>query len=73
MSTHDIKIDISLDKPLKQSSNEELALGLDAELNKFTGWFRSKGNEPLIKIERAIVKTYLAWKLLYEERAEEES
>jgi hypothetical protein len=36
---------------------------VDELLNAFDAWFQSKGNAPLIKTERAILKT-LAWWLI---------
>lgn len=48
---------------------EQLAAALDHELNKFNEWFASAGNQPLIHMERSILKTYMAWKLLYEDSA----
>lgn len=36
---------------------------VDNDIAKFNEWFISLGNDPLVKAERAIIKTYLAWKL----------
>jgi len=43
---------------------EKLEEAVDAELASFDTWFQATlGNGPLVNSERAIVKTYLAWKL----------
>jgi hypothetical protein len=42
---------------------ETLEGAVDDELKKFDEWFQGLGNDPLVKGERAIIKTYLAWKL----------
>lgn len=42
---------------------EALEEGVDQEIQEFDAWFQSLGNSPLVKGERAIIKTYLAWKL----------
>lgn len=65
------KVEIHLGLPggkaVRDHSNEEIATGMDMELGRFEEWFKSKGNESLVPIERSILKTFLAWKLLYEE------
>jgi len=52
-------------KALQDFSKEELAAGMDFELRAFEAWFQKQGNDGLIGPERAILKTYLAWKTLY--------
>lgn len=52
-------------KALKDHSKEELAAGMDFELRAFEEWFQQQGNHGLIGPEKAILKTYLAWKTLY--------
>jgi len=54
-------------KALQDYSKEELAEGMDLELRGFEAWFKKQGNHGLIGPERAILKTYLAWKTLYAE------
>jgi len=65
------KIEVHLDLPdsveLRERPGEEVAAGMDEELGRFGEWFQSKGNAPLVGVERSILKTFLAWKLLYEE------
>jgi hypothetical protein len=63
----DIRVGVPGGKELRAYSNEELAAGMDTELELFEKWFRNRGNEPLVRNERSILKTFLAWKLLYEE------
>lgn len=36
---------------------------VDEDIASFNDFFRELGNDPLAKSERAIIKTYLAWKL----------
>jgi hypothetical protein len=67
MSRIPVEIEVPIDKPLKQESNEAISRALDAEVGAFTRWFAEQGNSGLVKIEVAIIKTYLAWKLLYED------
>jgi len=43
---------------------EKLEEEVDVELASFDTWFQATlNNGPLVNSERAIVKTYLAWKL----------
>lgn len=41
----------------------ELEKEVDADLDEFARSFQSMGNDRLSRPERAILKTYLAWKL----------
>ena len=65
---YNLKIDLQLPegKEPKQGTTEELSTAMDPELHNFETWFRAKDNQPLVGMERTILKTYLAWKLLYE-------
>lgn len=64
---HVVTINLDLGKKtLRNSTNEEVASAMDLELGNFQAWFQGQGNGPLIGVERSILKTYLAWKLLYE-------
>ena len=43
---------------------EKLEEVVDEEVSSFDAWFQATlNNGPLVNSERAIVKTYLAWKL----------
>lgn len=42
---------------------EDLERAVEADLRTFEGWFRGLGNDPLVRGEVAILKTYLWWKL----------
>ncbi len=42
---------------------EEQEKTVDEEIAAFDAWFQSKGNDPLVKSERAILKTYFWYKL----------
>lgn len=46
-----------------QSSDEALEGTVDAEIRAFDKWFQAKGNDPLVKSEVAILKTYFWYKL----------
>jgi hypothetical protein len=62
-----IKLDIPEDsKFISEVADRDLAKSMDAELGPFEQWFRKQGNSPLVGVEHAILKTYLAWKLRYE-------
>lgn len=54
------------DIDIKRLTNAEVGAALDFEIDKFQKWFSEQNNDGLIQVERAILKTYLAWKLLYE-------
>ena len=36
---------------------------VDQDIEDFNEFFRGLGNEPIIRSEKAIIKTFLAWKL----------
>jgi hypothetical protein len=36
---------------------------VDEDIRQFNEWFQTLGNDPLSRPERAIIKTYLAYKL----------
>lgn len=50
-------------------SQDELEPAVGRDLQKFETWFRGLGNDPLVRSEFAILKTYLYWKLRGEEHA----
>jgi len=62
-----IDLNIEAAKGLRQSSNEELSSAMEPEIERFQAWFTEQGNAGLVRLERSILKTYLAWKLLYED------
>jgi hypothetical protein len=62
-----IKLDLPEDsKFMSEVSAQDLAKSMDVELELFEGWFMRQGNSPLVGMEKAILKTYLAWKLRHE-------
>lgn len=61
-----IKLDLPGDPVISGVADQDLAKSMDAELSLFEQWFKEQGNNPLVGVERAILKTYLAWKLRYE-------
>ena len=46
---------------------DNMGTAMDPEVLAFQDWFRAQGNQPLTGVERSILKTYIGWKLLYEE------
>lgn len=69
---HDMRIEIKLPLPentdLSKLPDQNLAAAMDTEIDRFEKWFESKGNNnPLVGVERSIIRTFLAWKLKYEE------
>lgn len=61
-----IPLDLPGGKTVRQSTNEEVGSAMDQEIKRFQDWFLSQGNDPLVRSERAMLKTYMAFKLLYE-------
>lgn len=66
---HDVQVKLDLPKEttLQGADGPELAKGMESEIDSFETWFEEQGNAPLVNVERAIIRTYLAWKLRYEE------
>jgi len=57
-------VKVQVEAPVvSDSPNTDILQAVSAEIEEFDGWFRSVGNEPLVKSEIAILKTYFAWKL----------
>ncbi len=65
-----IKLDLPEGKHLADASDEELALAINAEIGVFEMWFRAQSNEPLVGFERSLLRTFLAWKLKYEDTSD---
>jgi hypothetical protein len=36
---------------------------VDSDIEEFNRWFQTQGNDPVIPFEKAIIKTYIGWKL----------
>lgn len=71
-TAHVVTINLDLGgKTINKSDNDEIAKGMDTELGLFQSWFRAQGNQSLLGVERSILKTYLAWKLLYEKSGQD--
>lgn len=41
----------------------ELEAAVEEDIRRFDEWFQSIGNDPIVRSEVAILKTYLWWKL----------
>lgn len=61
-----IHLEVDPEKKVRQLPNQELASAMDPEVVAFQQWFCKQGNDALTGLERSILRTYLAWKLLYE-------
>ena len=46
-----------------ENNDEGLEREVDGDLEAFDEWFRSLGNDPMMRSERAILKTFLFFKL----------
>ena len=66
---HDIQVKLTLPEglPLVEATDEDLAEAMETEIGAFEAWFEDQDNAPLVGIERAIVRTFLAWKVRFEE------
>lgn len=62
-----IKLDYPDGKPLGEASDTELIKAITTEINAFETWFKAQSNAPLVGVERSLLRTFLAWKLKYEE------
>lgn len=45
------------------TSSETLEAEVDRELDAFNEWFQAQGNGPIVRPEKAILKTFLWYKL----------
>ena len=63
----EIFLDIDQDQEVKDTPLDNMGSAMDPEVLAFQDWFRAQGNQPLTGVERSILKTYIGWKLLYEE------
>ena len=62
-----IKVDLGTDEmDVDDVTPRDLGEAMEPELRKFDQWFQKQGNEPLVMAERAIIKTYLGWKIKFE-------
>lgn len=48
---------------VEDSDTQELHKIVGPELSRFEAWFTSKGNQTLTRYERAMLVTYLGWKI----------
>jgi hypothetical protein len=44
-------------------NDESLEADVDQDIAAFDAWFQARGNEPVVKFEKAILKTFLFFKL----------
>ncbi len=57
-------------KVTTDAANEALESTVDEDLLRFEEYFRGLGNDPLVRSEKAILKTYLHYKLRIEGKGE---
>ncbi len=55
------KLRVEVQTPV--SSGSDLEKVVDEDINEFDEYFKSLGNDPVVRSERAILKTYLHWKV----------
>lgn len=69
MQSQQISVKIELDPEASPHtvSPPEFGEALAKEIDAFEKWFMSQKNGPLVPSEKAMLKTYLAWKIRYEE------
>ena len=78
-----LKVEIGFDLPAEQelldrvqgavaeSQHAEIGSLVEPEIDEFEKWFVTQaGNTPLMGVERAILKTYLGWKVLRAAKAD---
>lgn len=46
-----------------QCKPEQLEQSVNDDIRRFEAWFQGLGNDPMVRSEVAILKTYLYWKL----------
>ena len=68
MYTTQIVVGLDLNDPIESVPKEQQGPAMTGELQRFEAWFKAQGNSPLVRAEQAILRTYLAWKLLHEKR-----
>jgi hypothetical protein len=70
-----IQIDIDLALPdgkagVQDCNAAELSAAMNNEMEAFDKYMRSQsGQDPLVRAERTLLKTYLAWKILHASKA----
>jgi hypothetical protein len=60
--TTTLRIDISSDKELMDAPVDQISQAFDQELNEFDQILVRSGTHPLVRSERSIIKTFLAYK-----------
>jgi hypothetical protein len=66
MSTIEIRLPLPDDKKLGDCNNNEINAAMNPEVDAFSRWMRDTNQEGLVPLERTLIKTYIAWKLLHE-------
>jgi hypothetical protein len=61
-----VDLDLSEEVDVDDTTPRDLGVAMEPEIKKFDQWFQQQGNEPMVMAERAIVKTYLGWKIKFE-------
>jgi len=62
----EIRLPLPGGKELADCNTSEISLAMNAEVDAFSAWMTATGNSSLVSMERTMIKTYFAWKLLYE-------
>ena len=58
----DSKIDVLVTPAQIAEDMKQVEAAVDRDIDAFDAYFRSLGNDPLVRSEKAIIKTYLHWK-----------
>lgn len=61
-----VRLELPEGVSLGKAEGTVLAAAMEGEVNAFEEWFEGQGNAPLVNVERSIIRTYIAWKLRYE-------
>lgn len=61
-----VRLELPEGVSLGEAEGVVLAAAMEGEVNVFEEWFEGQGNAPLVNVERSIIRTYIAWKLRYE-------
>lgn len=59
----EIAVGLKVSLPDTMPADATVEKVVDSDIEDFNRWFQAQGNDPVIHLEKAIIKTYLGWKL----------
>ena len=62
----EIRLPLPGDRELADCNTNEISAAMNAEIDAFDVWMNTVGAGSLVSMERTLIKTYFAWKLIYE-------